>query len=167
MNCLIAPTKLKPVRPSVHMYPSKQMTTKMMSFTVPCTVPCTMPSGMPYNVTINITVKPKLKESEKRSIYIGNISRFATREQIHRAIEHIVGAYGDLDDIRIPVHLESGRPLCYAFAIFKSGADASKFMAYAAPELGGLGDLRRALDIEFMGVRDPKATVTVGYAKLQ
>ena len=143
------------------------MTTKMMSFTVPCTVPCTMPSGMPYNVTINIAIKPKLKESEKRSIYIGNISRFATREQIYSAIDSIVGAYGELEDIRIPVHLESGRPLCYAFAIFKSGADASKFMAYASPELGGLGDLRRALDIEFMGVRDPKANVTVGYAKQQ
>lgn len=141
--------------------PSKQMSTKTMSFTMPSSTP----SGESFNITVRVTVKPK--EPEKRSIHIGNISRFATREQIHRAIEHIVGAYGELDDIRVPIHLESGRTLGYAFAIFKNGCDAANFMAYAAPELGGLGDLRRALDIEYMGVRDPKATVTVCYAKHQ
>ncbi len=133
-----------------------------MSYTVP------LPHGTPFAMTVSIAVKPKTtKEPEKRSIHIGNISRFATREQIYSAIDRVVGAYGDLEDIRIPVHLESGRPLGYAFAIFKHGADATKFMSYAAPELGGLGDLRRALDVEFMGVRDPHANVKVGYAKHQ
>ena len=122
-------------------------------------------SDEPIHISIPILDNPK--PADLRSIYISNIPLTATREQIHRAIEHIVGAYGDLDDIRIPVHLESGRTLGYAFAIFKNGGDATNFMAYAAPELGGLGDLRRALDVEYMGVRDPKANVTVGYAKLQ
>ena len=124
-----------------------------------------LPNGAPFNMTVTVTVRSKTPE--KRSIHIKGISRFATRDQIYSAIDRIVGAYGELEDIRIPLHLGSGRPLGYAFAIFKNGADATNFMAYAAPELGGLGDLRRALDIEFMGVRDPKATVTVAYAKHQ
>lgn len=139
-----------------------------MSVTSKMTRAMSLPNGMPVNMTITLTLKPKTPiQPEKRSIYIGNISRFATREQIHRTIEHILGAYGELDDIRVPVHLETGRTLGYAFAIFKKGCDATKFMAYVASELGGLGDLRRALDIEYMGVRDPKANVTVGYAKHQ
>lgn len=130
----------------------------------------------PFTVTVTIRMKPKAPAPPaspappappaKRSIYIGNISRFASREQIHDAIERIVGMYGDLEDIRVPIHLDSGRPLGYAFAIFKNPADASKFMAYAA-DIGGCGDLRRALDIDLCGVRDPEAHVKIGYAKQQ
>lgn len=78
---------------------------------------------MSYKISVNITVKPK-----RRTIYIGGISTLSTRAHIRNTIESIVGSYGELEDIRIPVHLETGHPLGYAFAIFARSSDAVTFM---------------------------------------
>lgn len=113
---------------------------------------------MSYTISVSITAKPA-----RRSIYIGGISRLATRKDIYNAIESIVGMYGELEDIRIPVNLQTGHPLGYAFAIFKHASDASNFMEYARD--GGCSSLRSALDIHHNGVYDPNACVKVSYGK--
>jgi RNA recognition motif-containing protein len=78
---------------------------------------------MSYKISVNITVKPK-----RRSIYVGGISTLSTRAHIRDTIERIVGAYGEIEDIRIPVNLRTGHPLGYAFVILSRGSDATTFM---------------------------------------
>jgi hypothetical protein len=84
------------------------------------------PSDEPLNISMPIVDKPK--PAEVRSVYIGYIPLSATREQIYSAVERAVGPWReDLVDVRIPTHLETGRTLGYAYAIFKKdmGVDCS------------------------------------------
>ena len=70
-------------------------------------------------LAISIPMLDNPKPADLRSIYISNIPLTATREQIYSAIERAVGTWGDLEDIRIPYHRESGRTYGHAYAIFK------------------------------------------------
>ena len=95
-------------------------------------IPINLPRTLTGQYKIRITFEPDTTTARKNTVYLTGFNRALSRETICNVIDRALSTYGHIDDIRIPVNLDTNTPKGYAFVTFKSDSAASKFMEYTS-----------------------------------
>lgn len=103
------------------------MSSKVMNVTVP------IPANQLGKVRINIQVVPVASSAAKvvvknASLHLSGLSTHVKRSDVRDAIARILGSYGEITDIRIPIDLETGFLKGYAFAVFNEKSNATRVL---------------------------------------
>lgn len=102
-----------------------QMSSKVMNVTVP------IPANQIGKVRINIQVVPVAANKvivKNASLHLSGLSPHVKRTDVRDAIARILGSYGEITDIRIPIDLETGFLKGYAFAVFNEKSNATRVL---------------------------------------
>lgn len=112
-------------------------TSKLVNITVP--LDASQHSTLQISITLHTNAKKCVVEGKKRNtqnttVYLSGLSEYAKRSNVSDALSRILGACGEITDIRIPIHLDTGLLKGYAFVAFKD-ANRAAWILNHSPQL--------------------------------
>lgn len=111
-------------------------TSKIMNIAIPFAA--SQHSTLQISITLRANEgKEQVAEDKKQStrnttVYLSGLSAYAKRSSVCDALSRILGTFGEITDIRIPIHLDTSLLKGYAFVTFKDTNSAAWILNHSS-----------------------------------
>ena len=109
---------------------------KLVNITVP--LDASQHSTLQISITLHTNGKKKCVVDGKKqttrntTVYLSGLSAYAKRANVSDALSRILGTFGEITDIRIPIHLDTSLLKGYVFVTFKDANSTAWTLNHSA-----------------------------------
>jgi len=90
-------------------------------------------STLQISITLHTNAKKCVVEGTRNTtVYLSGLSAYAKRANVSDALSRILGTFGEITDIRIPIHLDTSLLKGYAFVTFKDANSTAWILNHSA-----------------------------------